>query len=432
MASDDGPRITAVRTFLVAPDTRNPDGPKPGQWLYDQRIANPMSKYPKYRDERESWGIDVLRNFCVEIDAVSGGRNSESATTTAATTTTRGFAIGHGGFVGCYLTEEHFKRFLLGADPRDIHRIWDQMYCGSQHYGRRGITMMVVSVIDLALWDLLGKLRGEPVYKLIGGQTKDHLTAYCTGPYPGLAREQGFAGAKVPLPYSPSEADSLQKNYDALAAHRAAAGPGFPLMVDCYMALNVPYAVQLIRKCADLDIAWWEEVLSPDDTPHGYALLRQALPHIKWATGEHEYTRFGYRELIASRLVDVLQPDVMWCGGLTELIRIATHAAAYGTDVVPHGTSHYTVHFCMSQPNASLIEYVAYSPDGRTVAPVHGDFFVQEPLPTDGKVAPSAFSKPGFGLEISPHVKLISARDLLKPYYDIFGELKENLPLERP
>lgn len=113
------------------------------------------------------------------------------------------------------------------------------------------------------------------------------------------------------------------------------------------------------------------------------------------------------------------------------MVRIAAHAAAYGTDVVPHGTSHYTVHFCMATPNSSMIEYVAYAPDGKSVAPVHGDFFVQEPLPdADGRVRPSSFDKPGFGLEVSPHVKLVPARDLLAPYYAIFGELKENLPQE--
>lgn len=400
------PRITAVRTFLVAPDPTKSAEDQPGHWLYNQEISNPMSKYAKYKDKRESWGVDVLKNFCVEIETSDG---------------TKGFAIGHGGFVGCFLTEQHFKRFLLDADPRDTSLIWDQMYRGSQNYGRRGITIMIISVIDLALWDLLGKIRGEPVFKLIGGQSKDHLTAYCTGPYPDIARQQGFYGGKVPLPYSPTEPDSLQKNYDVLAEHRNKAGPGFPLMVDCYMSLDIPYAIKLITKCADLDIEWWEEVLSPDDT-EGYTKLRQALPGVRWASGEHEYTRYGYRQLIESRLLDVLQPDVMWCGGLTELIRIATHAAAYDTPIVPHGTSHYTVHFCMSQPNSPLIEYVAYSPDGKSVGPVHGDFFVKEPLPTDGIVKPEEFSKPGFGLEISPHVKLIPARELLKPFYDIFGE----------
>ena len=404
--SKEHPRIVAVRTFLVAPEPNKSETDKPGSWLYFQEIANPMSKYEKYKGHRESWGVDVLKNFCVEIEASDG---------------TRGFAIGHGGFVGCFLTEEHFKRFLIDADPRDTNLIWDQMYRGSQHYGRRGITIMIISVIDLALWDLLGKIRGEPVYKLIGGQTKEHLTAYCTGPYPGIAKEQGFWGTKVPLPYSPSEPDSLQKNYDVLAAHRKQAGPGYRIMVDCYMSLNISYAIKLITKCADLDIEWWEEVLSPDDTD-GYVQLRQALPQVQWATGEHEYTRYGYRKLVEGRLLDVLQPDVMWCGGLTELLRIATHAAAYDVPVVPHGTSHYTVHFCMSQPNAPLIEYVAYSPDGKSVGPVHGDFFVKEPLPTNGIVRPEQFSKPGFGLEISAHVKLIPASDILKPYYDIFDK----------
>lgn len=403
------PTITAVRTFLVAPDGSKPVDDRPGRWLYFQEIANPMSKYAKYKGQRESWGVDVLKNFCVEIEASDG---------------TKGFAVGHGGFVGCFLTEEHFKRFLLGADPRDTNMIWDQMYRGSQHYGRRGITMMIVSVIDLALWDLLGKIRGEPVYKLIGGRMRDHLTAYCTGPNPDIARQQGYWGGKVPLPYGPDEPDSVQRNYDALAAHRKKAGPGYPIMVDCYMSLNIPYAIRLINRCADLDIEWWEEVISPDDH-EGYAQLRQALPHVKWATGEHEYTRFGFRKLIESRLVDVLQPDVMWCGGLTEMLRIAAHAAAYDTAIVPHGTSHYTVHFCMSQPNAPMIEYVAYSADGKSVAPVHGDFFVKEPLPTDGIVKPSEFDRPGFGLEVSPHVKLVPARELLKPYYDIFGSHSE-------
>lgn len=400
------PHITAVRTFLVAPDPTKSEADKPGHWLYHQEIANPMSKYAKYKDKRESWGVDVLKYFCVEVEASDG---------------TTGFAIGHGGFVGCFLAEQHFKRFLLGADPRDTNLLWDQMYRGSQHYGRRGITIMVISVIDIALWDLVGKIRGEPVYKLIGGQAKDHLSAYCTGPNPGVARDQGFYGGKVPLPYSPTEPNSLQRNYDVLAEHRRNAGPGFPIMVDCYMSLDISYAIRLITKCRDLDIDWWEEVLSPDDT-EGYTQLRQALPGVKWASGEHEYTRYGYRKLIESRLLDVLQPDIMWCGGLTELLRIATHAAAYDTPIVPHGNSQYTVHFCMSQPNSPLIEYVAYSPDGKNVGPVHGDFFVKEPLPTGGIVKAEEFSKPGFGLEISPHVKLVPARDLLKPFYDIFGE----------
>jgi len=300
------------------------------------------------------------------------------------------------------------------------------MYRGSQHYGRRGLGIMIISVIDLALWDLLGKMRGEPVYKLIGGQTKDYLTAYLTGPHPDIARQQGFYGSKVPLPYAPTEANSINKNYEALSAHRQKAGPGYPIMVDCYMSLTVPYAIKLIRKCASLDIEWWEEVLSPDDT-EGYVQLREALPGTQWATGEHEYTRYGYRKLVESRMFDVLQPDIMWCGGLTELIRIATHAAAYDTSVVPHGTSHYTVHFCMSQPNSPLIEYVAYSPDGKSVAPVHGDFFLKEPLPKNGVVTCEEFSKPGFGLEVSPLVKLIPSDELLKPYYNVFGNCNNEL-----
>lgn len=119
----------------------------------------------------------------------------------------------------------------------------------------------------------------------------------------------------------------------------------------------------------------------------------------------------------------------MWCSGLTELVRIAAHAAAYDVDIVLHKTSYYTVYFCISQPNALLIEYVAYLPDGRDVRPIHRDFFVKEPLPTGSTVKAEAFDKPRFGLEISLHFKLVPASELLKPYYDIFGKkVLDSLP----
>lgn len=403
-ASKDHPRIVDVRAYLIAPDQRKPDASRPGSWLFYQEASTPMSKYEKYKRHRSSWGVDVLKKFVVEIETSDG---------------TRGIGVGNGGFVGCFLTEDHFKRFLIGADPRDINLIWDQMFLGSLHYGRKGVAIMVISVIDLALWDLLGKLRGEPVYKLIGGQTKDRLTCYLTGPRPEAAKEKGFWGGKVPLPYGPTEPDGLQKNYDYLAARRKNVGPGYRIMVDCSMSLSVAYTIKLVIKCADLDTEWWEEVLSPDDT-EGYVQLRQALPTTQFTTGEHEYTRYGHRKLIEGRLLDIIQPDIMWCGGLTELRRIGAHAAAYDVAVVPHATSHYSVHFCMSPPNAPIVEYMAYAADGTDTGPGNGDFFVKEPLPTHGIVKPEEFDKPGFGLEISPHVKLVPAGEVLKPYHDLF------------
>ena len=128
-------------------------------------------------------------------------------------------------------------------------------------YGRKGLPVAVISVIDLAMWDLLGKIRNEPVYKLIGGATRERLHFYCTGPEPAAAKSMGFIGAKVPLPYGPDEGQAgLKKNVEFLRKHRESVGPDFPLRVDCYMALNVSYTIEIVKACEDLNIDWWEEV----------------------------------------------------------------------------------------------------------------------------------------------------------------------------
>lgn len=131
-------------------------------------------------------------------------------------------------------------------------------------YGRKGLPVAVISVIDLAIWDLLGKIRNEPVYKMIGGATRERLNFYCTGPEPAAAKEMGFFGAKVPLPYGPGEGhEGLKKNVEFLTKHRESVGPDFPLMVDCYMSLNVPYTIEVVKATEHLNLNWWEECLSP-------------------------------------------------------------------------------------------------------------------------------------------------------------------------
>ncbi|KAL0068396.1 hypothetical protein AAF712_004474 [Marasmius tenuissimus] len=306
-SSKEFPTITKIETFVVSAEGDGGDyhRQKQGHWIVDTPISNPMSGYEQYRHSRTSWGIGVLGSLLVTITASDG---------------TQGFATGFGGPPACWLINEHFTRFVVGSDPRDTNRIWDQLFRASMFYGRKGITMAAISAVDLAIWDLLGKLRNEPVYKMIGGRTKDKIPFYCTGPLPTEARRMGFWGAKVPLPYSPLDGfDSMRKNLDFLKAHREKVGPDYPIMVDCYMSLNVQYAIEIAQKAIDegININWWEEVLHPDDFD-GHRLLKSALPQVKWTTGEHEYSRYGFRKLIEGRSVDIIQPDVMWLGGLTE------------------------------------------------------------------------------------------------------------------
>lgn len=282
-------------------------------------------------------------------------------------------------------------------------------------YGRKGLPVAVISVIDLAIWDLLGKIRNEPVYKMIGGATRERLSFYCTGPAPEAAQSMGFSGAKVPLPYSPGEGpEGMRKNIEFLRKHREAVGPDFPLRVDCYMSLNVPYTIELVEKCKDLDIDWWEECLSPDDFD-GHALLKRAHPTVKFTTGEHEYSRYGFRKLIEGRNIDILQPDVMWVGGLTELLKVSSMASAYDLPVIPHASGPYSYHFVVSQANSPFQEYLANSPDGKSVMPVFGNLFTNEPIPTKGYLDVSELDKPGFGLEVNPAAGLIDASRFLNP-----------------
>ena len=385
-------RIREVRVFTLAPDAQGgtyfQQGPST-HWLVDSLIANPMSGHAAYRDKRSSWGIGVLGTLVVEIETEDG---------------VTGVAAGSGGAPAAWLIRHHFSRFLVGEDARNLNRIWDEMYRASLPYGRKGLPLMAISAVDLALWDLVGKVRGEPVYNLIGGLSRDDH-AYCTGPDAGAIKAMGFWGARCRCRTRPATARRARGERRLPRRAAPAVGAGFPLMVDCYMALD-----ELRHRAAEarlpLGINWWEEVLSPDDV-EGYRRIRQAHPKLKWTTGEHEYSRYGFRHLIEERLLDILQPDVMWVGGLTELLRIAAHAAAYDQLIVPHGSGPYSYHFIASQTAPAFCEYVAASPDGQSVQPVFGALFEGEPLPENGRIRLG--TAPGFGMALSGRAGLVPA-----------------------
>ncbi|EWC43691.1 hypothetical protein DRE_01578 [Drechslerella stenobrocha 248] len=395
------PIIKEVNTYLTAGVGTGGDyhNVASNHWLVSSPISTPMSRYPEYKKTRTSWGINVLGSFCVEIVASDG---------------TKGFATGFGGPPACWLVHQHYERFLIGQDPRNTNLLWEQMFRASMFYGRKGLPIAAISVVDLALWDLLGKIRGEPVYKMIGGATRRNIDFYCTGPDAKAAKDMGFWGAKVPLPYCPEDGvEGLRKNIEFLSQQRQAVGFGFPIMIDCYMSLNVQYTIEIVEKTKHLELDWWEEVLHPDDV-EGYALLKRAHPTMKFTTGEHEYTKYGFRELIKGRNIDILQPDIMWVGGLTELLRISAQAAAYDIPVVPHASGPYSYHFVISQNNTPFQEYLANSPDGKSVLPVFGGLFQDEPLPKEGKLDVTVLDRPGFGLELDPNIKLVSGREATK------------------
>ena len=227
-----------------------------------------------------------------------------------------GVATGLGGPPACFMIEKHFRRFLVGADPRDINRIWDQIYRASMPYGRKGMTVAALSVVDLALWDLLGILRDEPVYALIGGATREAISLYCTGPRPDVVQGAGLLGRQgAAAAWAGRWAGRAEEERRVPRRAPRKGRPGLPAdgrLLHVARCAAMPW--RLPRRCKPLGIHWIEEALPPDDF-EGHRILKQRCPTTRWTTGEHEYTRYGFRTLIEGRSSTSCSPTSCgWAG----------------------------------------------------------------------------------------------------------------------
>ena len=350
-------------------------------------ITNPMSRYPKYSGSRSSWGVARVPTVIVEIEDEEG-RIGVSAST--------------GGEAAAFIIERHLAMFVEGSNVRDRSLMWEQMWRASIHYSRKGLGVHAISAVDLALWDLVGKTVGEPVFNLMGGRTKERIPVYATTSRPDLAKDLGFRGAKIPLPYGPAEGpEGMKKNVAFVANWREKVGPEFSLMLDCYMALDWPYTAELYRRLELFHLRWIEEPLMPDEYA-AHARLAEKIEGMGattfFATGEHEYTRYGYQQLIEAG-VGLLQPDVMWMGGPTEFARVVAQANAQGVEVVPHGCGVYGYYMAMPFESIGLAEFMMMSEQADAIEPNFGVVFKNEPLPVDGYI--TLPDSPGFGLELN-------------------------------
>ena len=385
------PTIKRVSAFTLRGGGADYHDQGGNHWI-DDHIATPMSKYPEYRQSRQSFGLNVLGTLVVEIEASDG---------------TVGFSVTTGGELGCWIVEKHLARFIEGAKVTDIEKIWDQMFSATLFYGRKGIVLNTISGVDLALWDLLAKVRQEPVHVLLGGAVRDELCFYATGARPDLAKQMGFIGGKMPLHHGPAEGDAgLQKNLEMLGEMRQRVGNDFWLMYDCWMSLDVEYATRLAQAAQEHNLRWIEEALPPDDY-WGYAELRRRMPRgMLVTTGEHEATRWGFRLLLEMECCDILQPDVGWCGGITELLKISALADQRGKLVIPHGSSVYSYHFVITQQNSPFAEFLMMAPKADEVVAMFNPQLLDEPVPVNGRMKISALDRPGFGVRLNPVCKL--------------------------
>jgi len=278
------------------------------------------------------------------------------------------------------------------------------------------------------------------VYMLLGGATKAILPMYTTSSRPDVGKKLGFVGCKIPCPYGPANGvEGMEKNVAFCKQARALVGEGFPLMLDCYMSLTVPYSINLARRLAepDLHFTWMEEFLPPDEYD-GYSQVMKEVGNLglMLTTGEHEYTRFGYKMLIDRKAAHILQPDITWLGGITEARRMMAQAAAADVLVIPHGSSVYSYHLQFAFLNAPVGEFINLSADACEIKPYFGGLFPDEPLPKDGKITLDQINKPGFGCTLKkdglkrPYPRALeSSAAQRKRQLDMWSEQAEAKPI---
>lgn len=394
-------RVTAVRAYVRADHEANRPTPQAARaatkstadepWQ-SRPIASPLSMFAGH-DIRTVGGPAWVGHVVVEIESDDGAV---------------GVGVSIGGRAACWVVEDHLAPLLIGEAIDDISRLWDMMWRATQFYGRKGLVVHAISAVDLALWDLLGRLRDRSVVELLGGPVRDDVAFYATTPDAAAARRLGFLGCKLPLPYGPAAGEAgLDADVALFAQAREAVGHDMFLAYDCWMALDVETALRLADGLAPYNPHWLEECLLPDDLAGHRELRRRMPPAITLAGGEHEATRWGFRTLVETGALGILQPDPTWCGGLSELVRIAEEAAAQGLPVVCHGSSAYGLHPSAALAAIPMAECIIGSGQGDTVVPFFGDLFVDEPLPIGGLLPVDALSGPGFGLKLNPAVKLV-------------------------
>lgn len=387
-------KITEIRLYTIRSGNLGERGAEVGEsqywgggWATQSRIANPMSMHPKYAATRTLWMGAGQDPYAIEI------RTDEGVSGVAAN-------YGGGPF-SCAVIQHHLSRFLIGADPFDIERLWDQMYRATMPYGLGAITSMAISGVDLALWDLMGKALGQPVYRLIGGRTKDSIPLYVTV-HPDQAahwKDRGFLGIKIAAPWGVAEGrDGIRRMERCIAETRAAIGDDLELMIDCYMSWGFDFTLRLASRVKEYDVLWFEDPLPNGYVEQPYRDLRPRVSPILIANGNMEFNHKALESLMAAGASDIIQPEMQWCGGLTAVRKIAAAAAARDIPVIPHGSGVYNYHFVMSNIGSPYAEYLAVG-DGMQLRPIF-DSVLGEPVPISGHVDLS--DAPGFGVQLNP------------------------------
>ncbi len=344
------------------------------------KITDVKAVYPKYRHLAPSWRTHFWQ-IVVRVDTDAG---------------VTGYGYGGGGVAGVAVVNGHLRDLIIGREIEsvaDIQATYDALYMESLPYGRKGLGIMALSGIDLALYDLLGKARDVPVCALLTDTPKRSIRAYATGEDAELYRELGYTANKFGHRWTGVDADYDTAARSAEHAREALGGDAL-VMVDVYMSWDGEVTLEMAKRLADYNLYWFEDVLTPDDLD-GQAALIDAVKPTLIAGGEHEFTHHGFEQIARAGALDLWQPDITWCGGITEGLRIVEIANRVGAPVAPHrGGEVWGLHLIAGSDCADLAEYHAdHIRDERDV------LWLDEPAPVGGYISPS--DAPGFGVTLN-------------------------------
>jgi L-alanine-DL-glutamate epimerase-like enolase superfamily enzyme len=312
-----------------------------------------------------------------------------------------GLGVGQGQRAVQAVIEDSLKSLLIGQDPFNIEKLWNDMFWRVRGYGRKGLAFCAISAVDIGLWDLKAKALGVPLYRLLGPY-RDSVPIYGSGGWTNFDTkrlieeqtgyvERGFKSVKMKVAkdFGQAEAEDIKR----LAAVRKTIGDGIELLVDANNGYYAKQAIAMSRRFEDYNVGWFEEPVLADDI-QGLAEISKATT-IPVATGEHEYTKFGFKELISRGGADIVQPDIGRVGGVTEWMKVAHLAHAFNLPVAPHAVQLVHLHTACATPNLRIVEYLGVAEQSDLV------WYTDFPKPKNGMWSPYP-DKPGLGLELNP------------------------------
>ncbi len=306
------------------------------------------------------------------------------------------------------IIDEYLAGLVIGQDPFDYEYIWQRMYRSTHAWGRKGVAMAAISAIDIAIWDIMGKVTNKPVFKLLGGRTKEKIPCYASKLYrtdlDEMQREaqsyldQGFTMMKMRFGYGARDGvKGVTENIKSVDAVREVIGYENDLMLECYMGWNLDYARRILPKLEKFQPRWLEEPVIADDID-GYAELNN-MTSIPISGGEHEFTSHGFKQLLDKKAVSYIQYDTNRVGGITAARKVNALAEVHGVPVVPHAGQMHNYHLTMSTLASPMSEYFPVH-DVEVGNELFYYIFKGDPAPVNGFVDLDD-DKPGLGLEIN-------------------------------